>query len=54
MNYLNIVIPAKIKGSVNSKTKLHRRKVKVISSYRQTYFSSLEAAVLLEEFFFLN
>lgn len=38
-----------IKG--NRKTKLPRSKVKVISSYRQTYFSGLEVAILLEEFF---
>lgn len=44
-------IPAMIKKSVNRKTKLHRRKVKVISSYKQTYSNILEVLVLLEDFF---
>lgn len=43
-------IPAMIKKSVNRKTKLHRRKGKVISSYKQPYSNILEVLVLLEDF----
>lgn len=51
MLILKHAIPAMIKKSVDRKTKLHKRKVKVSSSYKQPYFNVLEVLVLLEVFF---
>lgn len=54
MLILKHAIPAMIKKSVDRKTKPHKRKVKVSSSYKQPYFNILEVLVLLKVFFFGN